>query len=221
MTILERLLDAGITAVLPAPLPLPDLTMIIDALLATPIPAVDVSLADPQALDVVRALSQRGRENVLVGVRGVREIADVEAVALAGAKFVISHNLDHALQVECTKHGLVYIPSVISLFAARSALQTGCAIVRLVTHGAAGADYLRTIKQTLPDEIARIAVAGDISPELVTTYKEAGATFLMIEEGIVSSGEQKMGEIILNGRRLLHAWNPELVANLDDWRNDG
>lgn len=221
MTVLDRLLKAGITAVLPAPLPQENLTSLIDALLATPVPAVDVPLAEPNALAVVRDLRQRGRAELLVGVRGVREIADVAKVASAGAQFAISPNLDHTLQAECAKHQLLYIPSVISLFAARAALQTGCALVQLVTHGVAGADYLRTIKQTLPENIANIAVSGDIPPELIADYKEAGATLLMIENGIVSDGAEKMGDVILNGRRLLHAWNPDLVTDVEHWRRDG
>ncbi len=202
-SIFEQFKQAGVGAVLPGDLPLRSIVTVGDALLASPVTAVEVH-AGIHSQNIIQDLRQRARENMLVGVGGVAEIAEIDEAVEAGAQFVTSAQLRPSLITYCQQLNIPFIPGVISLFAVRTAVASGCSVVRLATGGSVGAQFVESILSVTPN--CHIIVAGNIEPDEVAAYKEAGVLSLFASETLFQSVDQTMSDIISRARALQSEW---------------
>ena len=81
------------------------------ALLAGGIRMLEVTLRTPQALACIEAIA-RGVPEAVVGAGTVRNAADAQASAIAGARFIVSPGYTHALGQACRDAGLPLLPGV-------------------------------------------------------------------------------------------------------------
>lgn len=141
---------------------------------------------------------------MVVGMGGLTQAGQVEKAIAVGAQFITSINLDEAIRIQCYQQNILYIPSVISIFAAQAALTTFCPFVRVITGGPQGPGYIRTMCSSLPE--LGIMVAGDFSLDEVKCYKDAGAIGVIIGTTLVSGPTQPMADIISRARALQQIW---------------
>ena len=83
------------------------------ALVAGGIRMLEVTLRTPQALACIEAIAREVPEAV-VGAGTVRNAADAQASALAGARFAVSPGYTHAVGQACRDAGLPLLPGVAS-----------------------------------------------------------------------------------------------------------
>ncbi len=204
MNVLERIQRAGVVVLLPGDIPWQRIVPIGDALLAAPIQAVQVLANSPHAVRVISDLRQRGGEHLLVGAGDVQTEAEVDALVDAGAQFVHSSRLTQALYRRCQAREVLYLPGVISLFAVQMAQELGCDIVQLTTGGPSGPDFVRVVRQAVPD--VAVMVAGDVTAVNAAAYSLAGAVAVAVAEPIYTGSDQPMTDIITQARRLQRAW---------------
>lgn len=81
------------------------------ALVAGGIRMLEVTLRTPQALACIEAIAQ-GVPDAVVGAGTVRSAADVQACAMAGARFVVSPGYTHAVGQACRDAGVPLLPGV-------------------------------------------------------------------------------------------------------------
>ena len=81
------------------------------ALVAGGIRMLEVTLRTPQALASIEAIAREVPE-VVVGAGTVRSAADVQACAMAGARFAVSPGYSHAVAQACRDAGLALLPGV-------------------------------------------------------------------------------------------------------------
>ncbi len=81
------------------------------ALVAGGIRMLEVTLRTPQALACIEAIAREVPEAV-VGAGTVRSAADVQACAMAGARFAVSPGYTHAVGQACRDAGLALLPGV-------------------------------------------------------------------------------------------------------------
>ena len=81
------------------------------ALVAGGIRMLEVTLRTPQALACIEAIARDVPEAV-VGAGTVRSAADVQACAMAGARFAVSPGYTHAVGQACRDAGLPLLPGV-------------------------------------------------------------------------------------------------------------
>jgi 2-dehydro-3-deoxyphosphogluconate aldolase / (4S)-4-hydroxy-2-oxoglutarate aldolase len=81
------------------------------ALVAGGIRMLEVTLRTPQALACIEAIARDVPEAV-VGAGTVRSAADVQACAMAGARFLVSPGFTHAVGQACRDAGLPLLPGV-------------------------------------------------------------------------------------------------------------
>ena len=81
------------------------------ALVAGGIRMLEVTLRTPQALDCIEAIARDVPEAV-VGAGTVRNAADAQASAMAGARFIVSPGYTTALGQACRDAGLPLLPGV-------------------------------------------------------------------------------------------------------------
>jgi 2-dehydro-3-deoxyphosphogluconate aldolase/(4S)-4-hydroxy-2-oxoglutarate aldolase len=94
------------------------------ALAAGGIRMLEVTLRTPQALACMQAIAREVPEAV-VGAGTVRSAADVQACAMAGARFVVSPGYTHKVGQACHDAGLPLLPGVATGSEIRAAQEDG------------------------------------------------------------------------------------------------
>ena len=201
----SRIKEAGILVTLPGDLPLDRVTMVADSLLAAPILAGEVAFRGKSSLNVVGDLRNRAGELMVLGMTELETAEQVEDAAAAGAQFISSPRLDAQIQRACVNFQLEYIPTVISVWAAQSAFERGCRMIRLRTGGPQGGAYLQAVREVVPDLEFLLDVI-DLQIDDVATYAGLGAAALVTGSAVYQNGEQPMADIITRARVLQQAW---------------
>jgi len=93
------------------------------ALLRGGINCAEITLRTPAALDAIRAMA--ANPAMLVGAGTVVRADQVDAVAQAGAKFVVSPGLSAAVVKRCQDLGLAVVPGVVTATEVMQALDLG------------------------------------------------------------------------------------------------
>jgi 2-dehydro-3-deoxyphosphogluconate aldolase/(4S)-4-hydroxy-2-oxoglutarate aldolase len=200
-----RIKEAGILVTLPGDLPLDRATVVADSLLAAPIQAVEVVYRAGTSLKLVADLKQRSGDLMVIGLANVEMAAHIGQAAAAGAEFISSPRLDVTLQQACAEHGLGYIPTIISVWAAQSALERACPMVRLRTGGPQGGAYLQAVREVVPDLDFLLDVI-DLQLSDVNEYAALGAVALVTGSAIYEGSAQPMADIISRARAMQQAW---------------
>lgn len=204
VTIIEKLKEAGIVVALPGDLPLAAILPIVDALLASPVLAVDVAFGGAEMPQLLHDLRQRAGEKLLIGVSGVETAVQLQSLQNSPIDYISSPRLDDELLIGCQNGGVDYLPGVISVLAAQAAQQKGCGSIRLRTGGPGGADYVRAIREVQPD--LGLIVETELNPAEVYSYRQAGAAALVIGAPLFTGHNQTMADLITQARIFTQAW---------------
>lgn len=81
-----------------------------EALVAGGLPALEVTLRTPQALDAIRAMKQV--DGAIVGAGTVINQSDLEAALDAGSEFIVSPGLTPALAQAAIQHDAAFLPGI-------------------------------------------------------------------------------------------------------------
>ncbi|MCB8920785.1 MAG: hypothetical protein H6662_04300 [Ardenticatenaceae bacterium] len=206
----NQLYQAGFAAMLPGDLSLQAIVSVADALLASPVGAVEVALPNGSAEGVantaalVADLRQRGRTHLLVGAAEVETPAQAAALIAAGAQWISSYRLSTTVHETCQQAGVFYLPNVIGIYAVQAALSAGLSLVRVPTGGPAGADYVKTLRETFSD--VQVITAGDFTPEEVPAYVSAGVRAVFLGSTLFGGPQQPMANLITRARQFRQAW---------------
>lgn len=111
-----------------------------DALVAGNLPVAEVTLRTAAGLDSIRAIA--GRDDILVGAGTVTTPEQVDAVADAGARFIVSPGFSHAVVDRSLELGIPVIPGCVTPSEIMAALEAGLTTVKFFpasTYGGAKA----------------------------------------------------------------------------------
>ena len=211
-TIIQKLQAAGIIVALPGDLPLATIIPIVDALLASPILAVDVAFGGDELPQLLHDLRQRAGDKLLIGVSGVETAVHLQSLPLHQIDYISSPRLDDELHALCQNEAVAYLSGVISVWAAQAAQQKGCSAIRLRTGGPIGADYVRAMREVQPE--LGLIVETELAAEEVARYQQAGADALLVGAPLFTGPNQTMADLITQARRFNRAWqqNEALTA---------
>ncbi|MGW2912094.1 bifunctional 4-hydroxy-2-oxoglutarate aldolase/2-dehydro-3-deoxy-phosphogluconate aldolase [Streptomyces asoensis] len=138
------------------------------ALVAGGLPAIEVTLRTPVALDAVRAISGAVPEAV-VGAGTVITPAQVTACGEAGARFLVSPGWTEALLTAMRASGVPFLPGVSTTSEVVALLERGVREMKFFPAQAAGGTaYLRSLAGPLPQ--ARFCPTGGIGPDNAPEY---------------------------------------------------
>ncbi len=120
-----------------------------EALVAGGLPALEVTLRTPAALDVIRAMSQV--KGGIVGAGTLVTAADVKAAKLAGAKFGVSPGWTNELVAACEEEGLPLLAGAVSATEAMQMLAKGYDLLKFFpAEASGGAPTLKALGAPLP-----------------------------------------------------------------------
>ena len=116
---------------------LADAVPLAEALLAGGVRVLEVTLRTPVALRAIEAIA-RALPEAIVGAGTVRVVADVEAAAAAGCRFVVSPGYAAALGAACAERGLAFLPGVATASEVMHAAADGHRFLKFFPAAAAG-----------------------------------------------------------------------------------
>lgn len=181
-----------------------ELTEICDALMASPLLIIEVTLNTPGALDVISDMRRRFDEHGLIGAGTVRTAAQFEAAVEAGAQFTVAPNFDAATVAQAQAAGVLHLPGVFTATEAQTALVAGCRMVKLFPADAGGPAYLKSLRAPL-DDIDFVATGG-IDPNNIDDYARAGAVAVGVGSSLIPKNGWTQAQIITQARFLRMKW---------------
>lgn len=165
---------------------------------------LEVPLNRPGALQCIATLAAIAPEGSLVGAGTVLSTADVDAVAAAGGRLIVSPHFDAAVVAHSVARGLVSAPGIFTVSEAFAALRTGAHALKLFPAEASSPTALRAMTTVLPSGTPLWPVGG-IEPQHLASWRAAGATGFGIG-GALFKPEFDLPEIARRAQAFVAAW---------------
>jgi len=138
------------------------------ALVAGGLPAIEVTLRTPGALDAIRAIADEVPQAV-VGAGTVITAEQVDACVTAGARFLVSPGWTPSLLDAMRASGVPFLPGVSTASEVVALLERGVRDMKFFpARAAGGTEYLRSLAGPLPQ--ARFCPTGGIGPATAPEY---------------------------------------------------
>jgi 2-dehydro-3-deoxyphosphogluconate aldolase/(4S)-4-hydroxy-2-oxoglutarate aldolase len=200
----EFVLDTGLVAIVRGNFPTPKLIQIGDALLASPVLVMEVTMNTTGALDGITLLRERFGDKMLVGAGTVRTVQQFRDAIAAGAQFTVSPNLDMATVEASLAADILHLPGVFTPTEAQQAYVAGCKVLKLFPSDVVGPKYLKAIRAPLDD--IQFIPTGGITPDNVGEYIRAGAAAVGLGSALITGPDQSMDDLIKRARAIRTAW---------------
>ena len=147
---------------------LEDAVPVARALVAGGLPAIELTLRTPAALDAIRAISAEVPE-ILVGAGTVVTPGQAKQALDVGAGFLVSPGSTPALLSAMAETGLPFLPGTSTVSEVLAALELGLTELKFFpAEAAGGAAYLRSVAGPVP--AARFCPTGGITPASAPDY---------------------------------------------------
>lgn len=131
-----------------------------EALLEAGVRGIEVPLNSPDPLESVRRLADAVGDRMVVGAGTVLRTTDVDAVAEAGGRIIVSPNTAPEVIRRAVALGLDPAPGFATATEAFAAIDAGARHLKLFPATTYGPDHLRQLRAVLPPDVAVWAVGG-------------------------------------------------------------
>jgi 2-dehydro-3-deoxyphosphogluconate aldolase / (4S)-4-hydroxy-2-oxoglutarate aldolase len=174
---LQRVLDAGIVAVVRAPKP-DGLVDVIRALADGGVTVAEVTLTVPNALDVIREAKKALGDSVLLGAGTVLDPESCVAAHRAGAEFIVTPTVNLEVIRICKQHGKPVMPGAFTPTEILTAWEAGADIVKVFPADVLGPSFFKAMRGPLPQ--IRLMPTGGVFLNTAADFLNAGACCLGI-----------------------------------------
>jgi 2-dehydro-3-deoxyphosphogalactonate aldolase len=144
-----------------------------DALVRAGITMIEVPLNSPEALRSIEDAAKVFDGRALVGAGTVLSRADVDGVADAGGRFVVSPDTNPTVIGATLERGMTSYPGVFTPSDAFTAIRSGATGLKFFPAEILGPKGIKAMKAVLPPEIPLYAVGG-ANPDNFAEYFAAG-----------------------------------------------
>jgi 2-dehydro-3-deoxyphosphogluconate aldolase/(4S)-4-hydroxy-2-oxoglutarate aldolase len=185
--VFDRIMALGIIPVVRAPSG--DLAVrAVEAICAGGIDVIELTMTVPGAVTLIRELTTRFGDDVVIGAGTVLDAETARACIVAGAAFVVSPILDPPMIACCGTYGVPVIPGALTPTEVVRAAQAGADMIKVFPCGAVGGpSYVRSLMGPLPH--LRLVPTGGVSLENVGDFFRAGATAVGVGTDLVDVGK--------------------------------
>ncbi|MFJ9152637.1 bifunctional 4-hydroxy-2-oxoglutarate aldolase/2-dehydro-3-deoxy-phosphogluconate aldolase [Streptomyces sp. NPDC102270] len=176
------------------------------ALVTGGLPAIEVTLRTPAALDAIRVIAEEVPDAV-VGAGTVITPAQVTDSVTAGARFLVSPGWTDVLLEAMRGSGVPFLPGVSTTSEVVALLERGVREMKFFPAGAAGGTaYLKSLSGPLPQ--ARFCPTGGIGPENAPEYLSlpnvgcVGGTWMLPEDAVAARDWGRVERLAREASRL-------------------
>ncbi len=132
------------------------------------LPAIELTLRTPVALDALRAIAAEVPE-IILGAGTITTPAQAEAAVAAGARFLVSPGATPSLLAAMTATGVPFLPGTSTVSEVLTVLEAGLTEMKFFpAEASGGAPYLKAVAGPLPQ--ARFCPTGGITPASASSY---------------------------------------------------
>jgi len=198
------LLESGVIAVVRAPEAV-RLRAVARALAAGGVGAVEITLTTPGAIATIADLAgDEGLPGCLVGAGTVLDEVAARAVIDAGARFVVSPTLDHAVIRVCRERDVPCMPGAFTPTEILDAWRAGASLVKVFPAAAVGPGFIRDVLAPLP--FLRLVPSGGVTLENAGDWIRAGAAAVSVGGALLRAallGHESPAELTARARLLV------------------
>ncbi len=144
------------------------------ALFEAGIRAIEVPLNSPDAFTSIESLAREFGDRCLTGAGTVLNTEDVDRVAAAGGKLLVTPNTNPAVIARGVEKGLTVMPGFYTPSEAFAALAAGAKYLKLFPAASGGTDHLKAMLAVLPKGQPVYAVGG-VGAGNMKDWRKAGA----------------------------------------------
>ena len=166
--------------------------------------AVEVPLNRPGALEAIAAVAAVAPAQAWVGAGTVIEPSQVDAVAGAGGRLIVSPHFDPAVVQRARERGLRVVPGVFTASEAFAAWRAGADALKAFPAEALGMAGLQALATVLPPGLPLWPVGG-VTPDSLAAWRRAGATGFGLGSALFKP-ELAGAEIAARARDFIAAW---------------
>lgn len=162
-----------------------------EAAIAGGITVIEIPMAVPNALGVVKYLADKYRDKgILVGVGTVLDGETARAAILAGAELLVSPQLNPEMIKVANRYQAITLSGAFTPTEIQNTLEAGADIVKLFPAEFVSPDYIKSVLAPLSH--APISPTGGVNPDNVKAWFAAGAVCVGIASFITkAAGPEK------------------------------
>jgi 2-dehydro-3-deoxyphosphogalactonate aldolase len=176
-----------------------------DALVDAGITIIEVPLNSPDPFVSIEKLSARQGERALIGAGTVLSSQEVDQVALAGGRLIVSPNCNREVIERALQLGLQSMPGVFTATECFTAIGAGAKSLKLFPSEIAGPKGLKALKAVLPPDVGLHAVGG-VSATNLAEWKQAGASGFGIGSALYKPGDNAV-TVAMRARGLVSTYD--------------
>jgi Entner-Doudoroff aldolase len=159
-----------------------------DALVEAGIRVIEVPLNSPEPLRSIRKPAERLGDTCVVGAGTVLDAREVDEVAAAGGRLIVSPNTDDDVVGRALGIGCVPVPGVATATEAFHAYTRGARCLKLFPASTYGTAHVRALRAVLPEDAGLLAVGG-VGPDDAVEWMRAGTIGVGIGSDIYRPGD--------------------------------
>jgi 2-dehydro-3-deoxyphosphogluconate aldolase/(4S)-4-hydroxy-2-oxoglutarate aldolase len=144
-----------------------------DAYARNGIRILEITFTTPDALDLMRSISDRFGQQIAVAAGTVRSSNDAAQARRAGAQIIVSPHSDVRIIEYANENDLLCIAGAATATEVIRAWEAGCDIVKIYpAQSLGGPDYIRTIRQPIRD--VPMLAGGPVPLDMIDAYLDSG-----------------------------------------------
>jgi 2-dehydro-3-deoxyphosphogalactonate aldolase len=175
------------------------------ALFDAGIEAIEVPLNSPEPFVSIASIVAALPETALVGAGTVLTAADVDALAKAGGRLLVSPNIDAEVMARAMHHGMVTMPGVFTPTEAFLAIRLGASALKFFPASVLGAGGISAMRAVLPADTV-VGAVGGVSEKDFAGYKAAGVSAFGLGSSLFKPG-MSVDEVATRALAAVTAWD--------------
>jgi len=178
---------------------------IIDELVEAGFEAIEIPLNSPDPLRSIEIAAKRAPNECLIGAGTVLTTAEVERLADAGGRLMVSPNVDTGVIKAASGKGMVTMPGVFTATEALLAASAGASALKFFPASVLGPSGINAIRAVLPKGM-EVGAVGGVSERDFDAYAKAGIRTFGLGSSLYKSGATA-AEIGAKARAVIAAYD--------------
>ncbi|MEM5502803.1 2-dehydro-3-deoxy-6-phosphogalactonate aldolase [Ahrensia kielensis] len=160
---------------------------IADALIDAGFACLEIPLNSPDPFKSIEKVVAKHGDKCLIGAGTVLTADNVDQLAGAGGKLMVSPNIDEAVMERCARHKMVTMPGVFTPTEAFKAIKLGASGLKFFPASVIGASGIKAMMAVLPKDLA-IGAVGGVSEVDFADYGNNGISVFGLGSSIYKLG---------------------------------